>query len=493
MRNIKTRWLGRSGRIAVALAFTSGVAAALALPSWQRSRAALEGLPRVAVRRTDLKSSVLTGGLVESAHQTVVSCELENLQFRSQGHAINVGGSSIILSLVPDGTTVKKGEVLCQLDGSDYEELVRQQAIKVEEARASRLQADLDEQVAEMAVHEFQDGLRVQLDQDYKSQLAMARSEVQRAMDRVTWSKRMLAKGYVSASQLSSDKTALLRAQTDLRLIQGELDHFHRFTVPITIRTLLSQVEGAKATLVYQTMRVQRHEERLKHYQEQVELCTIRAPHDGFVVYANDRNRDVRIEEGASVRQRQNLFYLPDLSAMEVETTLHESVVDRVHDGMRARVEVEALPGRLLEGHVVSVSPLPLMSPSPIGNDVKNYLGLVKLDSVPNGLRPGMTAQVEIVTANRPDALVIPPSAVLVENGEDFCYVAKGEEVERRHITLGTSTHELLEVTAGLAEGEEVVVSPSRVSLAAESAEEEGIEQATSPSVGIGVETPALH
>lgn len=492
MRNPKYRWLRRSGRIAIALAFGAGAIAALGLPSWRRPASALAGLPRAVARRTDLKVSILTGGRVESAHRTVVTCDLENLQLRSQGHALTVSGSSTILNLVPDGSMVKRGDVLCQLDSSDYEELVRDQAIKVEQARAVKLEADLDEQVAEMAVREFQEGLQFQLEQEYKGQLAMARSEVERATDRIGWSTRMLAKRYVAASQVSSDRTALMRAQMNLRLIQGELDNFRRFTVPITMKTLLSQVEGAKANVVYQTMRLQRQSERLKHYQEQVDLCTIRAPHDGFAIYANDRDREVRIEEGATVRQRQNLFYLPDLSDMEVETMIHESVVDRVQDGMRARVEVEALPGRLIEGHVVSVSRLPLFNHSSIGSDVKNYLGLVKLDSVPQGLRPGMTAEVEIVTADRPEALVIPPTAVLVENGEDFCYVARGEEVERRRITLGSSTHALLEVTEGLSAGEEVVVDPARGNVASAS-EQEGLDQPATNSPGIGAEVPALH
>ena len=58
--------------------------------------------------------------------------------------------------------------------------------------------------------------------------------------------------------------------------------------------------------------------------------------------------RDVRIEPGMSVRQRQRLFYLPDLTQMEVAAMLHESVVKDVKPGMLARVRIEALPGREL-------------------------------------------------------------------------------------------------------------------------------------------------
>jgi HlyD family secretion protein len=253
-------------------------------------------------------------------------------------------------------------------------------------------------------------------------------------------------------------------------------------------------VESARSNLVYQTMRLQRHEERLEHYQKQVDLCTIRAPHDGFVIYANKNENDVRIEEGTRVRQRQNLFYLPDLSDMEVQMPLHESVVDRIHDGMPARVRIEALPGVSVEGHVVSVALVPLMTWSSFGSDVRNYLGMVKLDSVPRGLLPGMSAEVEIMTGTRNDALVVPAEAVTIEAGEDVCYVAREEGLERRHVTVGSSTSGLLEVTEGLTEGEEVVLDPAR-NLPADSDDSES-EPPPEPDSDKGrstLEIPSYH
>ena len=96
--------------------------------------------------------------------------------------------------------------------------------------------------------------------------------------------------------------------------------------------------------------------DRLEKLEKQVELCTIRAPHDGFVIYANDERRDIRIETGMWVRQKQDLLYLPDLTDMEVVTSLHESILREVARGMRARVVVEGLPNRRLEGHVTDIA-----------------------------------------------------------------------------------------------------------------------------------------
>lgn len=72
-----------------------------------------------------------------------------------------------------------------------------------------------------------------------------------------------------------------------------------------------------------------------------------------------DERRDIRIETGMWVRQKQDLLYLPDLTEMEVVTSLHESILREVAKGMRARVIVEGLPNRKLEGHVTDIAAIP--------------------------------------------------------------------------------------------------------------------------------------
>src|SRR5258708_4309777 len=79
-------------------------------------------LPRVPVSRADLSTVLTASGRVESSHNTIISCELERLEIRSQGISSMSGGASTILTLVDEGTTVKKGDILCRLDSADYEE-----------------------------------------------------------------------------------------------------------------------------------------------------------------------------------------------------------------------------------------------------------------------------------------------------------------------------------------------------------------------------------
>jgi HlyD family secretion protein len=183
----------------------------------------------------------------------------------------------------------------------------------------------------------------------------------------------------------------------------------------------------------------------------------VRAPHDGFVIYANNPDRRVYIEPGMEVHQHQQLFFLPDLSQMEVVASIHESVVDQVAPSMRAHVQVEGIGNQSIEGHVTRISPVTAFN---WWSDVRYFEGIVKLESVPQGLLPGMSAEVEIAMPRRENVLAIPSEAVLVDHGYEICFVVHEDSVERRQVKVGQTTRELVEVTDGLEAGEQVVLNP---------------------------------
>jgi len=412
------------------------------------------------VRRTDLTVTMMAGGRVDSSKRTVIECELEAMAVGVQGQSMGSGGASTLLSIVPDGSEVKRGDVLAVLDASAYEEMVLAQTINVDRARVDHRQAELDLEIAGMAVGEYRDGTMLQAVQSLEGQITLARSEAKRFEDRLAWTRRMLDKGYVPPSQVSNEELGAARQRAAMRKGLTSLSLFRRFTAPMSLKVLDSDLKGAEAILNYQVGRLRRNVERLALLRTQVERCTIRAPHDGFVIHANEEMRSVRIEPGVSVRQKQRLMYLPDLTRMEVAARLHESVAAAVRPGMRSRVRIEAMGGRELEGHVTGVSQLP--TASNLFSEVRYFIATVQLDTLPRGLRPGMSAEVSIETLHRPDVLTVPSEALATRDGRDVCYVAHDDRVECREVRIGQATRDLLEVNGGLAEGEQVVLDPGQ-------------------------------
>jgi HlyD family secretion protein len=443
----------------------SSVAVAGAAWAWMRSHEPIapgERYDTVNVRRADLFPTRSASGRVESSKRTIIECQLENIAVGVRGQSLAAGGASVLLTVIPEGTSVKQGDVLATLDSSGYEELLRLQQITLERARADHQQAELDVEIAKLAVREFVDGTMNEAVQDFEGKILLARSDLERAIDRLNWSRRMSKNGYVPAAVVTSDEFKKEQAAVVLKRQESAYGVFKRYTSAKTVRVLEGAVKGASSILEYQDLRLKRNEDRLISLEKQVRNCTIRAPHDGFVIYANNADRQLFIEAGMPVRQRQQLFYLPDLGDMEVVTMLHESIVDQVDPGMRANVQIEGMANRRIEGRVTAVAPMATLN---WRSDVHYFQSTVKLDNVPAGLRPGMTAEVEIALPRLDDVLAVPSEAVRVENGHDFCFVVHQDSLERREITLGHVTPELSEVTSGLAEGEQVVVNATNDEL----------------------------
>jgi HlyD family secretion protein len=464
--------------------------------AWNRpAKPSLDGLTFVSARRADLKSILRAAGTTAAEMNTVIDCQLERLELRSEGRSSSMGGSSTILWVIDDGTYVKKGDLLCTLDASDYEELVRQQQIKVDRARADLDKAKLDFETSQMGVAEFRDGIMAQTIQEYEGTLKFAESDRERALDRLAWTERMKEKGYASLDQLATDKQNLKRCELAITKARWTLNLFNKFGGPLELKALQSIVESARAELISQQMRYERFTERFEHYKKMVGFCTIRAPHDGFVVYAKSKNpyfsSNAPIEAGSRVRQLQSLFYLPDLDRMKLITPLHESVLTRVQPGMTIRAKIEGLSYRELTGRVVKIDPLPDNGSNWL-SDTKFFNATIHLDNPPRGIRPQMSAEVEIDLSSRPDVIAIPPEAMAIEDGADVCYVASSEgQLERRTIKLGKSTTELLEVVEGLDEGEQVVGDLAHIhdydSLVVESHDHTG------PADGHHASVPTVH
>jgi HlyD family secretion protein len=394
----------------------------------------------------------------------VVKCQLENLRIRSSRKTFLAGGASTILEIVPNGTTVKKGDVLCRLDASDYQEVADVQTTRVLQHQAEAVQTELALQAAETALTEYRDGLLPQDILGMKGRIALAESEMKAASDRLAWSERMAAKGYVSRAQVASDRQAVLSSTHKLKLAQMELETYRRFNSTKTLVSLQAEVEKARKWAIHEAGDFDKAKVQLGYYRAMIDRCTIRAPHDGLVIYADGPFRDNPerpvIEEGATVIQGQELFYFPDLSKMEVVAMLNETVVDRVHAGMPARVRFEgSRAGEDVEGHVDSVDSLPKRS----FIDVPYYPCRIKLEVAPSGLLPGLSAKVEVQLGHRHDVLAVPTEALSVVHDRNVCYVIKPSGLERREITPGASNPDLIEVVDGLKEGESVVLNPNDV------------------------------
>jgi RND family efflux transporter MFP subunit len=379
-----------------------------------------------------------------------------------------VEGMTTILHILPEGTRVKKGDLVCELDSASLRDQLTNQRIATQRAEADLEQARTTREVAELALKEYLEGTFPLEQQELEGAIKVAEMELLTAQDELEAGPRS------RRAELN-----VMKAELSLRQAQSKLRLLSQFTRVRMGRTLETQIEKARSDELAKEATYELEKSKEENLRKQINKCKLFAPGDGLVVYADVPSRPgdsqpSRIEEGATVRERQKIFSLPDFTKMRVNAKVHESMVDRIRPGMKVRIQVDAFPQQVLEGTVHSVNPLP--DPTNFFQfDAKVYTTFVTIDDPHPGLRPGMSAQVEILVAELDNVLSVPIKAVLSFDGKDHVAVKKPDGgFDWREVTLGMTNDKLIEVKQGLQGGERVSLDPLALMSEAEKREKLG-------------------
>jgi HlyD family secretion protein len=423
------------------------------------------------VRLGELRISVVEKGTLESSKNQDAFCNVE-------------GGTSIIM-IKPEGTRVTKGETVCELDSAALRDNLTNQNITTKSAEANFKNAVLTREVAEIAVTEYVEGIFRQEMATVEGEIKLAESELSRSLDRVDWAQRMSKKGYISMASKVSEDLALKKAQFSLEQAQSKKKVLVDYTKDKTIKELESDVEKARSDELAKKATHELEVGKEKKLERQIAACKILAPSDGLVVYANDPSRAFmsntpQVEEGAQVRERQKIFSLPDISLMQVNTKVHESHINKVKKGMKAKVRVDAFSNELLDGEVTDVAALPDTA-SFFSSDIKVYTTKVKILSPLPGLRPGMNAEVTIEVNQLDKVLMVPVLAVLEFNSKVHLTKKIDGRFVQKEIVLGLSNEKFVEIKSGAKEGEIVAMSP--ISLMSEEEKRAAFGSASKPTL----------
>ena len=414
----------------------------------------------------NLTVTVTEQGVLESSDNTEVKCK--------------VRGQNTVIWVVENGTYVNEGDVLVRLDTLEIEDAINE---RTKYAHWSQSAADNSQaQVArsKLAINEYLEGRYVSELMTLEKDLAVLESNLRTAKNMLDHAKRMSERGYVSELDVEQKEFALTQAELNLDVKNTEINVLKTYSKKMELETLTGNLKSIEATHAANVERAELDATRRDQALEEFEHCVVKAEKSGLVIYPSAAawKNAPDIAEGATVHKDQVLLLMPDMEKMQVNVGVHESVVDRIRPGFYARVE---LPDYSLDGRVKSVASVARPSGWWTGNIVK-YDCIIELPAV-EGLKPGMSAEVEIVMADYTDVLTIPVSAVLETESQSLCWVMVDGRPKRRNIRLGDSNDVFIIVKEGLSEGEDVVLSPlSFVSEAQEEALKTIDETSSDPS-----------
>jgi HlyD family secretion protein len=440
-------------------------------------------------------------------------------------------GVSTIVNVVSEGSFVKKGDLLVELDSSELTQLLNQQNIAVDTAAAAlttanaqveiqKSQNESDIQAARLALELAKIDKEKYEKGDYRlayekamADIDIAKEEMTRAQNKLQWTEKLAEKGYVTKTELIADQIAEHKAKVQAVQAEKGLEVLESYTKKKDSMKVSSDLEQAErafdrvqrkaGSLIAQAQADQKGKQsthnlsqrRLNKIRDQIEKTKIMAPQDGMVVYFQEGRwgRDDRlIEQGATVRENQHLIDLPDLSVMAVSVQVPEARIHQVKVGLTATVTIDAQSEMVLRGTVTKIGLLPDYVNRWMNPDLKVYATDVTIDPYQDTrlLRPGMSAKVEILVEQIDDALSVPIQSVTTIDGQQVCFIRSGEEFKSRKVEVGQSNNSFIQILTGLEVADVVQLNAPRPQGTAPARKEKEARPDEPPGGGDGFPAP---
>ncbi len=415
------------------------------------------------------KSNVLSQQLAKATRGDVTAnvSGSGNIQFVEEMKLTFGVGGKVDKILVKEGDEVNKGQALAKLETDTLE-------LALTEAEATRAKVEVAMHQAELAVNQsqlaiIQAGINVEKAKiaQYQAivfhwpEVAVAQADVDKAKLSLDYADKRLAdapaaeKAYWSKLALVAEED-LVRALDRLNVLlygtptdeivirRRELEAAER-----SLELAKQSAVLAEQALVPAEQSVKLTELSVKQAQKQLNEATITAPYAGIIT-------DVYADEGDIIPPGtgKTIIRMVDPASMELQVRIDELDIAGVKLAQSATISVDALSDFRLEGKVSYISLMPTEEAGVVGYEVKVSF------TVPEevGLRSGMSASADIITAEAKNALLIPDRAIKRDNqGKTTVEVMVNGQSETRAVITGVSDGLQTEIKEGLKEGEQVI------------------------------------
>lgn len=334
-----------------------------------------------------------------------------------QANAFNVK----IATLVPEGTMVKEGDFVAELDRSSLAQRMSDVSLALQKAEAQNEQAMLDSTL----------------------NLSKAREEI-RGMELALEEKRLAKEQAVYEAPTIQRQAEIELEKAQRALAQAKLDY-------------VTKVEQAKAKMSEVGADLQRQRNLLNIVQNVMAGFTIKAPASGMVIYVKEWNGKKKTAGGQVNPWEPTVATLPDLSKMESITYVNEIDVRKVSVGQPVSISLDADPDKRLSGTVSSVANVGEQRPN---TDAKVFEVVVTVTEADTTLRPGMTTSNAIQTAKLDDALSVPLEAVTSTDDVPYVYKRSGVRVIKQEVETGVMSENEVVILRGVEAGDQVLLVP---------------------------------
>jgi HlyD family secretion protein len=408
-----------------------------------------------------------------------------------------------ITKIVDEGSTVKKDEVLLQLDTGEIDRLISQAELELQAEKNNVVQADEDLRVqreqnsfdlnkAKDEVMSAERDLRKwkQLEEPKKiDEAKVAISDANQNLvdqeNEVKHLELMLKKDFIAPAQLEKAKQARDKAKMTLKFAELSLKLLMEYDNPRETARLETWHEDRKlwqsgkmvavnaainqrqATLLRAQTAQRQKEDYLKKLNSDRDLMTIKSPSDGIVLYGDPRQRwwggpQQELKVGGKVHPHNPLVTIPDLTAYKVNLQVNEGDVNKVSAGLIVQIRPEAIPNTTFTGKVAKVSRVSGQQQWWADGGGSKFDVEIEMEGADARIRPGMKCKSEILIEEVKGVVFVPIDSIFEKDGKTLCYVVASPPTARV-VKPGRANQDVIEILEGLKEGERVTLfDPSR-------------------------------
>jgi len=392
------------------------VAASLGLFAFVRSTRREPNLPAYQVQRSEFLDVLQFRGDLKALKSVTISAPPDV-------------GMLQILKIAPDGSQVKKGDVVVEFDPSKTkQELAQDKSIlksadaQIEQARAQGKLTDEEDTTAVM---------KARFDVE-SAKLDASKSEI------------------VSRIEGAESQLKVADAEQSLRQAEEKLK--------------ADRAKTAAAVDAYRhaSGKAKFDEERASHG---LDSMILKAPADGTIslVPVWHSGSEGPFKAGDQVWSGAPIAELPDASSLRIIAHVDETERGRLVLGQPATVQLDAIADRQFTGKIVSIGTIASMDFSAGWPFPRNFSLDVAIDQSDARLRPGMTVQITVIIDRIPNSISIPTQASFVKSGRTVAYVWNGSKFDERTIQIERRSRDRALISSGLAPGDRVALKDPTV------------------------------
>lgn len=379
--------------------------------------------PTAKVERGSVVDSVTADGKVVSNLDVEIKCK----------------ASGTIIKLPFDvSDSVKKGELLVQLDPTDEERTVRS-----EEASLQSSVAKVESARQSLALEEA--NIATQRSRA-ETTIASTARKVEDLKAKLSRTKELLERKLAAREEYDTAETSLVAAEAENQAASIALKELEARARALEVNR--QQIKVAEAQVEIDKIGLEVARQRLSD-------TRVTASMDGIVTARKVQVGQIISSPISNVGGGTTVLTLSDLSRIFVLASVDESDIGKVKLGQKAKIRVDAFPAKQFDGEVVQISPLGVN----VSNVVTFQVKIEVTSPEKRRLMPEMTATSEIIAAISENALFLPNDTVFRSNGQLKVNAvnADGTKTEKE-VKVGISNGTRIEIVSGLGEGEEVVV-----------------------------------